>query len=66
MGQAALHTLKGYRYTVLNYCNAELSGKVTQLKDSRRLCKSSFRDEKTEAEKLLSQNNFAEPWVQMA
>ena len=66
MGQAALHTLKGYRDDDVNYYNAELSGKVTRLNDSRSLCKGGFRDEKTEAEKLLSQGNFAEPWSQMA
>lgn len=66
MGKAALHTLKGYRDAVVNYCNAELSGKVTQLKDSRSLCKGGFRDEKTEVEKLLSLDNFTEPWSQMA
>lgn len=30
-----------------NYCNTGLSGKVTQVKGSRNLCKGGFRDEKT-------------------
>lgn len=63
-GQAALRTLKGHRDALVNYCNAELSEKFTQLKDSRSLCKG-FRDEKREAGKLLSQDNFTEPWSQM-
>lgn len=60
MGNATLHTLKGYIDAVVNYYNAEISGKVTQLKDPRSLCKGGFREEKTEAEKLLSLDNFAE------
>lgn len=58
--------IEGYRDAVVNYYNAELSGKVTQLKDSKSFCKGDFRDKKTEAEKLLSPDNFPEPWSWMA